>query len=361
MKIKIKSTKTLLIIFLVVAGLLVGSATLAFYFYKDSLKAVDINNTSEILFAVNDGDTIKTIAPRLLEMTIIKNKVAFELAARVNNKEDIAAGMYPLSLSMDVGQILNTLTDPTKAITDQVVVTLIEGYWAKDMARVISEKCNISAEALLALWNNNEFINTLKSDYWFINDETVRKGQRVMLEGYLYPDTYYFFADSSAETITYKLLDRFEEVVTPFKDRLSNFAIKKKTFNLNQILTLASIVQFESGNYEDMPAIAGVFVNRLNDGMALQSSVTVCYVLYNYKSGSECELYKNQQIDSPYNTYVYKGLPLGPILNPSIEAIKAVLDYQENDYYYFIGDNNGIVRYAKTFAEHEANIAKYLR
>ncbi len=359
--IKNLKTKKLIIAFVIVAVLLTAFSGLAFYFYKDSLKAVDSNDTSEVLFTISEGDTIKTIAPKLLEKNLIRNKDTFQLAARINNKQEIAAGTYPLKRSMDVSRVLNTLTDPSKAVIDQVVVVLKEGFWARDMAKAISEKCNISAEALLSLWNDSAFIEKLSQKYWFISKDIVKKGQRVALEGYLYPDTYYFFTSSSGEEITYKLLDRFEELITPLKSQIENFSIKKMKMNLYQIVTLASIVQFESGNYDDMPAIAGVFVNRLNDNMRLQSSVTVCYVLYNYKSGSECELYKNQQIKSPYNTYVNEGLPLGPIQNPSIQAIKAVLEYQKNDYFYFIGGNDGKVYYAKTFAEHEANIAKHLR
>ena len=123
---------------------------------------------------------------------------------------------------------------------------------------------------------------------------------------------------------------------------------------MQQILTLASIVQFESATKSDMKKIAGVFYNRLDDNMKLQSSVTVCYALYDdFKDAQDCEV--NTDVDSPYNTYEHKGLPIGPILNPGEDAIDAVLHPTKSDYLYFVADINGDgkVYYSKTLEEHE--------
>jgi len=350
-----KSTIALIAVFVVLVIAVGTAGGFAFKFYKDNLSPVNENATQEIIFTIEPGDTIKTLATRLEKDGIIRHAKVFELAARINNKLEVQAGSYAISASMDGGKILNILTDPAKAITNQVSVTLKEGQWSKDMAKAIAEVCDISAEALISTWNDEEFIEKLKTEYWFIGEETIKSGERIYLEGYLYPDTYYFFKDSSAETITYKLLDGFDEKITPLKSQ-----IEANGMSLDEIVTLASIVQFESGNYQDMPVIAGVFFNRIKDDWKLESSVTICYVLYNYTDPLECELDKNRKIDSPYNTYMYKGLPLGPILNPTYQAINAVLNPTSTDYYFFIGIN-GVTYFAKTNDEHEANIKKYLR
>ena len=350
----VKATLILIVAFVILFLAAGGSGSYAFFYYKTNLKPVN-SAANSIIYVIEPGDTIKTLGKRLEKDGLIRNANVFELAARINNKTALASGAYEISAAMTTGEILTVLTNSKNAIHDTIVVTLREGWWAKDIAKAISEKCNISSDALLNLWHDPEFINSLSNDYWFISSDIIEEGERVYLEGYLYPDTYEFYRDSSAEEITRRLLNRFGELVEPLRP-----AIEANKMSLDEIVTLASIVQFESGNYQDMPIIAGVFMNRLNQGMKLQSSVTICYTIYNYTDSRECELAKNREIKSPYNTYMYNGLPLGPILNPTIKAIEAVINYQKTDYMYFIG-KDGITYYAKTLAEHEANIDKYLR
>ena len=152
-------------------------------------------------------------------------------------------------------------------------------------------------------------------------------------------------------------MNQFEKVYETYKDDLSSSNV-----SMHDIITMASMVQYEASTTEDMGLVSGVFYNRLAINMHLGSSVTICYALYDeYKTAEDCEL--NANIDSPYNTYLYAGLPVGPILNPGKDAIMAALHPTENDYYYFMADiyGDGTVYYARTQEEHDANVNKYLR
>ena len=170
------------------------------------------------------------------------------------------------------------------------------------------------------------------------------------LEGYLFPDTYFLEKDDSLDDIARVLLDRFDVMYKENKK-----AFDQSDLSIHQIISLASVVQFEASEPGDMAKIAGVFYNRLDQGMKLQSSVTVCYALYDdFNDPKDCET--NPEVDSPYNTYLHEGLPIGPILNPGDEAIKAVLNPEKTDYLFFAADIynkvDGKVHYTKTYEEH---------
>ena len=155
--------------------------------------------------------------------------------------------------------------------------------------------------------------------------------------------------------MTMRFLDEFDRNYQMFKGQLEG-----SEMSFHDLITLASVVQFESGHPDDMKLIAGIFENRLRDGYRLQSSVTVCYALYEYDSWLDCE--QNYEVESPYNTYMIDGLPIGPVCNPGIDAIEAVLNPTPSDYMYFIADVYGdkTVYYATTYEEHLANIEQYL-
>ena len=166
-----------------------------------------------------------------------------------------------------------------------------------------------------------------------------------------------FNVKSTKEEITEVILNNTE-------DKLSSITkeIEKTDLSFYETLILSSIVMYEAGQPEDQQIVSGVFRNRLDIDMALGSSVTVCYTLYEFDDWEECEKYDNLQIDSPYNTYIYAGLPIGPILNPSIEAIKNTINYKKNDYFYFVADayegGDGSIYYSKTLEEHEKKVTE---
>ena len=203
-----------------------------------------------------------------------------------------------------------------------------------------------SSTALIgASGNDIAFDRTLIADYPFLKD--VPEG--MSLEGYLYPDTYYVWADDLFDTIIHKQLEAFDQkVVQTLEDKQ-----RASGLTWHEVLTLASVVEREAPHtVEDRRIIAGVFLNRLKIGMALQSDATINYFT---QSGRGRSTLADLAINSPYNSYKYSGLPPGPICNPSLGSIQAVLDPIETDYYFFLSDHQGRMYYGRNGAEHQAN------
>ncbi len=320
--------------------------------YKEDLTPVDTSESITVEIAT--GTTLNAALEQLEAQGVIRSASSAKIYAKLNGLNDIKAGTYIINPGMSVAEIISYL-EGNNALSDEVMITIPEGYWAKQIAELLGEKLSVSADELLAAWNDESYVRELIADYDILSEEIINKDAKVYLEGYLFPETYSFFTETTVDEVTRKLLDHAESVYDSFKD---DFA--KSSYSVHELMTLASIVQFESGNAEDMKLIASVFYNRLNIGMNLQSSVTVCYARYEYNDWKECEAYAN--VESPYNTYLNKGLPPSPILNPGKAAIEAVVEPAESDYYYFIGDvyGDGSTIFAKTYEEHLRNIEKYL-
>jgi len=345
----------LLIVFLALC------ATLGFAVWNvfDSLKPVQTE--SEIVeFEVGEGASVTSLTNQLEAAGIIKNAKIAYYYVRMNNLGDLKAGKFRIDKSWDLEKIFTTLNDQSAIIIENVPVTIIEGDWAKDIAYKISQTLdNVTYEDLIALWSDHDWLTSVMDDYPFLTESIFDEDIRIPLEGYLAPETYYFDIDMNAEEATRMILDQTLTVFNQFKEQ-----IEASEYTRHQIYTLASIIQYEAGTKEeDLKLIAGVFFNRLKIDMALQSSVTVCYAIDFDKENDTwqaCEV--NSQFDSPYNTYMYPGLPPGPIENPGVKALEAVLNPTESNYYYFMADvyGDGTVYYAETLEEHNQNVAKYL-
>lgn len=310
---------------------------------------------------ISKGDTLSVVSDKLIEKGYIKNQFIFETYAKLNKLTDFKVGTFYVDHGLDVKSILLYLNDATKAFPTDVVVTIIPGDWAKQIAEKLADKVeNVSAQDLLDLWNSEEYIRSLMDEYSVLTEDIFKnkKDVRVLLEGYLMPETYFMNPLASADSLTRRILNQTQKVYDDNKALFDSFKM-----SIHDVITFASVVQFEAGKEEDMRMISQVFLNRMKIGMRLQSSVTVCYALYEYESWKDCESYSNQALDSKYNTYLYSGLPVGPITNPSKLAILSTIQPKQNDYLYFLADvyGDGKVYYAKTYAEHEANIKKYLK
>ena len=303
---------------------------------------------------VEDGEPLQKVFASLQDEGVIRNARILELYTKAAGQPAWYAGTYTFNSDMTADEILERLNDPEQAKSGHVTVTIPEGWWAKEIAARLSEHFPYTAQQFLDAWNDQSYIQTLAKDYPFLNPEILSNPDlRVKLEGYLFPETYQFKPDSSIDEITRTFLNQFKSV---WESEKAKFESSGKS--VEEIVTLASIVQFESGSKEDMAKIAGVFENRLNQEMMLQSSVTVCYALYDqFTDPTACET--QYDVDSPYNTYLNQGLPPGPILNPGREAIEAVLNPEPSDYLFFVADihnvksNPGKVYYARTYEEHE--------
>lgn len=328
----------------------------SFFYYDNSLKpASDISK--KVSFEIVQGDTIDSVIGRLEDQDLIKNATTSKLYAKLNGLNHIKAGMFEIDPSNDTKTILAYLNNSESAKLDESSITFKEGEWAKDMATNIEKSTNVKAADLLVLWNDEAFLKKMMDKYDFLDESILNSEYRVGLEGYLFPETYNFNKKTTGEEITIRMLDEFNRIYNKYKDQFD-----KSGKSVHEIITMASIIQYEAREKNDMYKISGVFANRLNIDMPLQSSVTVCYALYDQlNSWEDCE--SNPDIDSPYNTYLHTGLPIGPILNPGEIAIDAALNPQEHDYLYFMADvyGDGSVYYSKTLKEHEALVDKYLR
>lgn len=321
-------------------------------FYQSKINKDNKSLNEPYLLSVQEGDTLGGVIDRLKEDNVIANPSFAKLHAKMSNQSQVFVGTYEISPNASIVEIIELISKPS--IMD-VSVTLTEGMWAKDMALAIENKTGISKDKLLKLWSDEKFIKNLIEKYEVLTKDIINKDVKVLLEGYLYPDTYQFRYDSSPEEITYQILDNTEHKYLEVKD-----LIKKSKRSIHEVVTLSSVVMFEASEPSDQRMVAGVFENRLKIDMPLQSSVTVCYVLYEFEDWEECELYENQLIESPYNTYLNEGLPIGPITNPDIKAIQNTLNYKKHDYFYFVADvyegGDGTVYYSKTYAEHEKKV-----
>lgn len=347
-----KSTK--IVVIAVVAIITVAFGT--FLYLKAQLNPVT-DEEDIVVFVVEEKDNLDSITRRLEQDGVIKSAFAAKLNAKLTRSNEFYVGHFQLDKSLGTVEILNFLSDPAHARAGiEDTVTLIPGSWAKDMAKELEKKLDITSEELLTLWNDEVYVKQLMNDYEFLTKDILDPNLTVKLEGYLAPETYNFYVNADGDQITRRLLDQTNIIYNKYKTEFDN-----SPYSIHEIFTLASITQYESGNYEDDQIIAGVWYNRLDIGMKLESSVTVCYSLYEYDNWEECET--NIGIDSPYNTYRNPGIPIGPILNAGENSIKATLYPEETDYLFFIADvyGDGSVYYAKTLEEHEANINKYLR
>lgn len=329
-------------------------------YYRFVLKPVNVNNAEIVKIKVSEEDTMKSILQKLKQNNLIQDRTLAYIYAKQNKLTNYYAGVYDLSQSMSLNEILTTINTLDAAKEEGISVTIIEGDWAKDIAKKIAKAVPaVSDEELMNLWNNQEWIRSLMSKYPFLSEDMFQSGVRCYLEGYLTPQTYHFSEKQTAKEITEQILDQTLAVYNKFKP---DFAAS--SLSVHDIYTLASIVQYEGGSDEEvLKNIAGVFYNRLNVNMKLQSSVTVCYAIdfdKNVDDWQSCEVLTD--FDSPYNTYLYEGLPPGPIQNAGEAALTAVLHPASHNYYFFVADvyGDGKVYFSSTAEEHAALVQKYL-
>lgn len=311
-----------------------------------------------VLFKVTEGETLPQICERLEASGVIRNDQIAYLYARLKKYNNYTAGNHSFTNDMTLDQVFEELSRTT--IADNVArVTVIEGDWAKDIAAKFAEVTNVSADELLALWNSADWIRSQMDAYPFLTEEMFNDSVRIYLEGYLAPDTYEIYKETTAEDITRRMLDQSLVIYNQYSSDIASSG-----HTIHEIYTMASIIQYEAGtNPEDLAKVASVFYNRLKAGMPLGSSVTVCYAIDFDKQTDgwqACEM--NSDFDSPYNTYLNGGLPPGGIENAGAAAIEAAIHPADTDYYYFMADvcGDGTVYYAQTIDEHNANVNTYL-
>lgn len=310
-----------------------------------------------IQFEVKKGETYLAIASRLKEENLIKSEFFYKLYIKANSPKQVQAGIYELSESMAVSEIVNTFVKGNNYNPDIVTFTIPEGKHLEEIAEIISSKTNHSKEELLEVWNDKSFINEVIDNYWFVTDDVTDISIRYALEGYLYPDTYELLnKDVEIKDIAYKMLNQMEKALNEYKTD-----IEKSEYTVHELLTMASIIEHEAILDEDRKIIASVFYNRLANNMKLQSCATIGYAIDEWKlTYTSADLNTN----SPYNTYYYSGLPIGPGNMPSKKSIEAALYPEETNYFYFLAnvcdETDNKTYFSESYNEHVAKKNEYL-
>lgn len=299
-------------------------ATVGWRWANDVLALNKTPTTASV--TVEEGDSIGDIADQLKDKGLIRYKYLFQLFAGITGKaEKITAGSYELSTEMDYSALLNNIGS-TSAYRETVTVTIPEGYTVEEVFQLMDDKGVCDYDSLMDSAKTDQF------NYDFLADVKAEGAER--LEGYLFPDTYEFYKGTTAKSAISKMLYNFS---TRFDEKMEA-EMQLLGYSKNEIIIIASIIEKETDG-SDQKDIASVLYNRLkNPKSYLQVDSTIQYLLEERK---ETLTQADLDIDSPYNTYLYPGLPVGAICNPGLTAIEAALDPHDTNYYYFMLGNDG--------------------
>jgi UPF0755 protein len=305
-------------------------------YYYQSIGPVNAQNQDVVVIEIPKGASTLKIAQILKENHLIKNDLSFRILSKLSKAEGkMQAGRYQMNKGMDATDIIESLIDGS-ALRDAVKFTIPEGFELRQIADRLENLGLINREEFINLANNGDF------KYKFLED--IPKGEN-RLEGFLFPDTYEISKDATEKEILIKMLERFDAVFT--EEDYQRTAELNMT--VQEVITLASIIEREAQLETERPIISGIFHNRMNKGMLLQSCATVQYVLGERKVNLSL---KDINIDSPYNTYKNIGLPPAPIASPGKASLEAALYPSETDYYYFVVKSDGEHSFSKTYEEH---------
>lgn len=304
-----------------------------------------------VLFSIEEGETAVSIAARLEEMGLIRDADLFRLYLRNQGIDaHLEAGDYDLNPKMNMVEIAQALQH---ARVEEIVVTIPEGWRAEQVAEFLEKQ---------DIMDGDKFMEMVESggdfDYDFLRDRPA--GSPTSLEGFLFPETYRIPKGAGPEALLQRMLNTFDRrVTTEMRAKAA-----QEGWTLYEAVTLASIVEREAVVPEERPVIASVYLNRLSAGMLLGADPTVQYALgYQPATGqwwkTPMSLEEYSGVDSPYNTYLYPGLPPGPICSPGLDSIRAVIEPAQTDYYYFVARGDGSHIFARTVEEHERNVREF--
>ncbi|MBD3179970.1 MAG: endolytic transglycosylase MltG [Candidatus Latescibacteria bacterium] len=313
------------IIIFLVSGLFLFSAYIALLYYESG------KGETPVLVKVRPGDSFADIKSRLERKGVLEHPDIFRWAAYLMNKErKIRVGEYRFAGSESVSSILAKLTG---GVVEYRKVVIPEGLLLTEIASVVARETGIDSVRFMKLASNRTFIDSLGFD-------------TKTLEGYLFPDTYLVTWPFIGRGIIGQMAQRFRDVYA----REASAAADSADMTRREVVTLASIIQAEARGTEEMPKISAVYHNRLGKGMRLEADPTVAYAL----GGVRRKLwYKDLEVDSPYNTYRYRGLPPGPICSPGREALSAAVRPEPGfDAYYFVADGTGGHVFSRTLSQH---------
>lgn len=336
-----KIFKVIVILFLLIDAVIISA--ILYFVYDINKPLPDLQETK--VFVVEKGDGVNQVAFKLKDQDILEQTFNFETFLWLRRQENkLRAGEYKLAPGISAKELANILV-MGNALPQEIRVTIPEGFTGKDIEKRLIER---------GLVSQGTFTNTIRNYRYDFSGQRDYGKTLPSLEGYLFPDTYKFYKDASVQEIINKMLVNFDKKLTSdLRDEIKN---QDKT--IQEIIITASIIEKEVRDVDEMRKVASVFYNRLVINMPLESDATV-----NYATGKNRRqaTYDDIQVDSPYNTYLYKGLPAGPISNPGLDAIRAAIYPEKTDYYYFLSPENGPTVFSKTLEEHNFAKVKYLK
>lgn len=285
---------------------------------------VDVNDDSTIAVEIPQGASTKTIAEILKDNDLIDSKISFRITSKINGTDGTYNyGKFYFTKDMTIEQIIKILQSTSNQ--DTLKITIPEGYTVKQIASLIDEMGIDTKENFLNEVNNGLF------EYEFLEGIPKRDNY---LEGYLFPDTYFLSGNETSHDIIVMMLNRFEQI---YNESIKNY-VEDSNYTLDQLVTVASIVESEAKADEERAIIAGVIYNRINIDMPLQIDSTVQYAL---SSKNEVVTYSDLEVDSPYNTYKNIGLPPGPICSPGKASLLGAVQPESHNYYYYVLKEQG--------------------
>lgn len=337
-------------------------------YVESALQPVDANSKQYVTVQIPEGANLQQIGDTLENSGLVKHGFIFSLYAKYKDYNDLKSGYYNLQKSMSTDDIIKELQKGGTPQPQEVALanlTIPEGYTLDQIAQTVGQlqgefKEPLTADAFLAKVQDETFISQLVAKYPTLLESlpTKESGVRYRLEGYLFPATYSIKESTTVESL-------IDEMVAAMDQNLSGHytAIKEKNLTVNELLTIASLVEKEGLKTDDRKLIAGVFYNRLNLGMPLQSNIAILYA--EGKLGQNISLADDAAIDttinSPYNVYTNLGLMPGPVDSPSLDAIEASINQTKSDYLYFVANvQDGKVYFANTREEHDRNVAEHV-
>lgn len=327
-----KKRKKIIKILIILAAILVFFTSFVAAVYFNLLQPVSLNNKQLVRFVITRGQPVSQIAQKLQEENLIKNSTAFKIYYRLNeDKYNVQAGSYEISSAMDVEQILEILSDGA----DDVWVTLLEGTRREEIAQSLSEYNLVN-------FDSDEFL--LKT---------------VGMEGRLFPDTYLVPKQIDTQAIITLMNNTFENKISALTQE-----IDQSDYSLEELVTIASLLEREARGMDQMQRVAGVIYSRLDIGMPLQVDATLQYARgFNEETQTWWPVPTSidKELESRYNTYQNPGLPPGPICNPGFDALQAAVNPVASDDLFYIHDRSGQIHFARTLEEHNRNINMHLR
>ncbi|MQS88707.1 endolytic transglycosylase MltG [Companilactobacillus mishanensis] len=335
----------------VIAVLAVIVAIIGFNYVNSSLQPYNSNSKEDVIVKIPVGSSSKEIAKKLESDKVIKSATVFNYYIKAHNYTDFQAGYYTFKQSMSMSDIVNQLqkggsSEPNGTASNSVLVR--EGVTIDQIGDQIQKSTNFKKKDFLKLMKDESYMKQLQSKYPQLLDSSMEKDNvRYHLEGYLFPASYGVYKGMTLKELVNSMVEKEDTELQPFYSE-----IKSKDMTVQQVLTLASLVEREGVTKKDREKIAGVFFNRFDVDMPLQSDIAVMYALNTHKKSLNN---KDTSVKSPYNLYKHTGYGPGPFNSPSLMSIEATLnprDRSDNYLYFYANLSTGKVTYSHTLEEH---------